>query len=181
MKATHKMHPLTEAQRDFAEQNHNLVTEFLRIRRLDVDEYYGVVILRYLRAVQMYDERPDLREACAFKTVAFRGMRSALYNHFRDQKRPKRSAVVYSLDMPAVGNLTLFESTSSQLPPAFEYAEAREEWDNIRDAITPKQMQTLKLRAEGYTNREIGKVYHIAPGSVSGRMSRLRRKLRSAA
>lgn len=36
--------PLTEEQRRFAEQNHNLVYKFLHQHGLSIDEYYDIVI-----------------------------------------------------------------------------------------------------------------------------------------
>ena len=48
------LRPMTQEERDFAEQHHNLVIDFLRYRRLPMDEFYDVVIFGYLSAVQQY-------------------------------------------------------------------------------------------------------------------------------
>jgi len=45
---------MTQEERDFAEQHHDLVIDFLRYRRLPMDEFYDVVIFGYLSAVQQY-------------------------------------------------------------------------------------------------------------------------------
>ena len=34
------LRPMTQEERDFAEQHHNLVIDFLRYRRLPMDEFY---------------------------------------------------------------------------------------------------------------------------------------------
>ena len=145
-----------------------------------MDEYYDVVIFRYLHAVQRYDENPKLRQY-AFQTIAFNSMRSALNNFFRSRIRQKKRAVLYSLESPVGNGRVLSECISGPYPPVHEYSEVREEWDSLKVAITPKQMQALRMRAEGYTNREIGRVYRIRPDSISGRMSRLRKKVCYAA
>lgn len=75
----------------------------------------------------------------------------------------------------------LSECISGPYPPVHEYSEVREEWDSLKIAITPKQMQALRMRAEGYTNWEIGRVYRIHPDSISSRVSRLRKKVCYAA
>ncbi len=44
--------PLTVEERQFAEDNHQIVFKYLRSRKLDPDEYYDVVIFRYLLSVK---------------------------------------------------------------------------------------------------------------------------------
>ena len=73
---------LNERQKRFAEEHHGVIESFLRSRGLSVDEYYDVVIFRYLRAVKQYDERDDLKQY-AFSTIANNHMRSALGHHVR--------------------------------------------------------------------------------------------------
>lgn len=43
---------LTEKQRQFAADNHYVLENFLRYRGLPMDEFYDVVIFRFLKAVQ---------------------------------------------------------------------------------------------------------------------------------
>lgn len=171
---------LTDSQREFAEEHHHLIEQYLRMRRLEADEYYDIVVFRYLLAVQRYANEPKLRQH-KFQSIAFSAMRSALYNHFRAQKRPKRNAVVYSLDTLTLSGAMLSDCISLPFPSVYEYVEAREQWNGLRADITPKQMQALEMRAAGYTNREIGMVYRITPCSVSGRISRLRKRVCGAA
>lgn len=62
-----------------------------------MDEFYDVVIFRFLRAVQQYDEREDLQQY-AFSTIANNAMRSALSNHFAKEKRRNKKVQILSLD-----------------------------------------------------------------------------------
>ena len=166
------LHYFTDRQRELAEQNHHIVEGYLRMRGLDINEFYDVVIFGYLQAIQIYDEQPELQKY-KFRTIANIRMRAALSNHFRAQRRQKRSAVVYDFD-------ALQEAVAeplSHLPPQ-DYAEAREQWAELQPKITPKQMQALRLRADGYSCREVGEIIHIAPGAVSNRIYRLRGKMR---
>jgi len=166
---------LTEAQRDFAEKNHDLVHRYLRMKGLREDDYYDIAVFGYLRAAQIYDQRPELQKY-SFQTIAFKRMYAALWNHFRNLRTAKRSADVLSLNAPGMGGLDLAEHFTADAPAVYEYAEARERWEAVRAAATPKQMQALDMRARGYTSREIGRVYHLSPSSVSGRICRLRKK-----
>lgn len=60
---------LTEKQRQFAADNHYVLENFLRYRGMPMDEFYDVVIFRFLKAVQQYDERKDLQKY-KFSTIA---------------------------------------------------------------------------------------------------------------
>ena len=91
------MNPLSDEERQFAEEHHEIVYRYLRYRRLRPEEYYDVVIFRYLRAVHRYLNEPDLRKY-KFDTIARGAMRSALYNHFRSE-RLRRSRCVTNTDL----------------------------------------------------------------------------------
>ena len=56
------LNALTEPQRQFAEEHHALIYQFLLDRRLDICEYYDIAALGYLRAVQRYLTRPALSQ-----------------------------------------------------------------------------------------------------------------------
>lgn len=88
---------LTDEQRKFAQEHHYVLENFLRYRRLPTDEFYDVVVFRFLRAVQQYDEREDLRQY-KFSTVANYAMRSAVSNYFAKEKRRKDNLQMLSLD-----------------------------------------------------------------------------------
>lgn len=79
------MNPMTDTERRFAEEHHDVVARYLRWRRLDPGEYYDVVILRYMAAVQQYLNQPRLQQY-KFETIARNAMRSALSNHFRSER-----------------------------------------------------------------------------------------------
>ena len=91
------MHKLTEYQRNYAEENHNLIRDFLRHNRLDRADYYDVVALGYLEAVQAYDEDSKARKY-EFQTIASRKMSDCLFKYWRYNSRLKRKAYLVSLD-----------------------------------------------------------------------------------
>ena len=89
-----KVYQLTENQRRFAEEKHIVLERFLQEERLPFDEYYDVVVFRFLGAVQEYDNCENLSED-DFDNLAVKYMKSALNSHFRKQKREKKH---WSLD-----------------------------------------------------------------------------------
>ena len=52
------LQPMTQEEREFAEQHHDLVIDFLRYRWLSVNDFYDIVIFGYLSAVQQYFRNP---------------------------------------------------------------------------------------------------------------------------
>lgn len=86
------LRPLTPAEADVAERNHYLVYKFLRARGLSPDEWYDVVVFRYLQTVIKWFEKPELY-VYEFSTVRVsrHGFRCVLRTqkagtpHFRNQ------------------------------------------------------------------------------------------------
>ena len=97
--------PLTAAEQAVAAQNLWVVESFLRQQRLPPDEWFDVVVFRYLLTVEIWFDRPDLYKY-EFSTIAWKNMRSAIYNE--RQKQSRRIKTV-SLDeiIPGTDGLTL--------------------------------------------------------------------------
>lgn len=102
--------PLSEEEQKFAAENHNLINKYLNLRGLSTDEWYDVVIFRYLRSVKRWFSLPDLH-AYSFKTIVFAAMRSAISNEMRKQK--KRIKTI-SLDevIPGTNGLTYADTVT---------------------------------------------------------------------
>lgn len=83
---------LTEKQRQFAADNHYVLENFLRYRGLPMDEFYDVVIFRFLKAVQQYDEREDLQKYKFFYDcgVCYVFSRKQLFCEEKTQRRKGR-------------------------------------------------------------------------------------------
>ncbi len=94
---------LNERQRTFAERNHKVLEDFLKYRDLPQDEFYDVVVFRFLRAVKQYDERDDLKQY-SFRTIANNHMRSALGGYFKKLRKEHEKMQVLSLDCPISSN-----------------------------------------------------------------------------
>lgn len=88
---------LTEGQRGFAADNHEVLMRFLEDKKLSVDEFYDVVVFGYLYAVKLYDESEELKDL-SFEFVARGHMQSELDSYFRKQKEQNKNVRVLSLD-----------------------------------------------------------------------------------
>ena len=67
---------MTQEDREFAEQHHGLVLDFLLHKYLPLDDFYDVVIFGYLSAVQQYFRNPPT--GVEFKAMAFRAMKDSI-------------------------------------------------------------------------------------------------------
>ena len=96
--------PLTLEEQNFAAENHYLIKKYLNIRKLPYDDWYDVVIFRYLRSVKRWFILPDLHKH-SFETVAFYAMKSAIGN---EQKKQQRRIQTISLDevIPGTDGMT---------------------------------------------------------------------------
>lgn len=134
---------LTDRQREFAEQNHHILEDFLRYRHLPQEEFYDVVVFRFLRAVKQYDEREDLK-AYSFKTVAKNHMRSALSGYFA---RKKREGTVLSLDYPLTDTLTLADVIPDKADMSEEICRKLSRRNYRLSHISPQPASIYKMAA----------------------------------
>ena len=88
-KAPYTDRPLTEQEKIFAEEHHDLMYRYMRVHKLDVEEWYDRLIIPYLQAVKKYHEYERLQKL-KFEQIFFRTLDSARSNYFRDANRRKR-------------------------------------------------------------------------------------------
>ncbi len=143
-------------QQAFAEAHHSLIYRFLSAKKLPRDDYYDVVVFGYLRAVKQYCCRPELRLKYDFNAIAWRKMQDDLAKHFKAQSRPSRKAVTVSLEE------LLYDSETFTLAETIPCTSAETDrvesvmlCEQIIGLLTAEQAETLRLRIDGYTDREI--------------------------
>lgn len=95
------MEPLTTEERAFSAdlENYNQFFRYMKINRLDQEEWYDILILHYLRAVKKYLNIPHLQQY-EFGAILFRTLDSARSNYCKSRMIPKRmpDGGIYSLD-----------------------------------------------------------------------------------
>ena len=84
MRAT--LRPLRPEEKAVAQQNYWIVERFLKAQQLPSDDWFDVVIFRYLLTVQNWFNRPELYRY-EFSTIAWAAMRSAVSNERKKQRR----------------------------------------------------------------------------------------------
>lgn len=75
---------LTEEQREFVAENHNLIYSFARKRGLDLEEYYGLLAIGLCKAGCMYDAERDVK----FSVFAYTCMYNECKIYWRNMMSP---------------------------------------------------------------------------------------------
>ena len=88
-KAEYTDRPLTEEEKIFAEEHHDMIYRYLRIHGLSIDPWYDILIIPYLQAVKKYHTYEHLQKL-KFDQIFFRTLDNARSNHYRDMNRQKR-------------------------------------------------------------------------------------------
>lgn len=90
-KADYTDRPLTETEKEFAArpENYNLFLRYMKVRRLDPEEWYDILVFHYLRLVKKYLMTPKMQEY-DFAAVLFATLDHRKSDYFRDMNRMKR-------------------------------------------------------------------------------------------
>lgn len=152
--------PLSDVQQKFADQNHGLLLKFLSDNELDED-YYSILVERYLKTVVKYLESEDLQEY-AFSTVLWRNLRSELFNYRRKVQDDLTECIYDDRGVPADEDRPLDSAL----------------WARIEEVLTRKQLETVMLRNQGFSNQEIGKACKVSKKAIEKRFQRIRKTIR---
>ena len=117
-------------------------------------EYYDVVIFGYLQAVMDYTSQGE-SSRFSFATIAWHKMESRLADHFRHQASTKRAAPTVSLNavMDEAG-LSLSDMLSAT-DESFLDMETGLMFHDLGRHMPRRDMNVLRLKADGYGTREI--------------------------
>ncbi len=151
---------MTEEQRRFATENHDLIYSFLNRKGWDAEEYYDVAAFGYLRAVVLYFSDAALRRY-AFSTVAWKRMRQSIANFRRAEARRRTVEQTYSEQTCAAGHDPFEE---------LEYTMLLHDLFAVSDE---RQYELASMRLQGYSVMEIAR----AQGLDHRRVSRLLKEL----
>jgi len=137
------LRPMIKEERGFAEQHHELVIDFLRCKRLPMDDFYDIVIFGYLSAVQQYFRNPPA--GVKFKAMAFRAMKDSILRDGEYNARAKRCAYIISLDDMNVQDPK--QDTERQI-------EDKALLEQVVSVATPKEAKIISFLMDGFALRE---------------------------
>lgn len=164
MESKQRIRPLTPTEKKFASDNYNLITDFLKRSKLNVEEFFDIVVFDFLLSVEIYLNSEDLQKKCNFEAVSYMYMKRAIYRYFREQKALKRSSEAGSdisfdeVDAYIGKSINTMESSLS-----LEYEETIKQIESI---LTLEQQRIFFDKLEGYSLKEIADNNGIKPKRV---------------
>lgn len=143
--------PMTQEEQKFAEEKHDTVIDFLRSKRLPINDFYDVVIFGYLSAVQQYFRSPPV--GVAFKAMAFRAMKDAVLRESEYNSCVKRCEFVMSLE--STGGYGMIPDPRQDTERQVEHKALLEQ---AASAATPKEAKIINLLLDGFVLREVAQL-----------------------
>lgn len=144
---------MTDEQRQFASERHNLIYAFLREKGWTPGEYYDIAALGYLRAVMRYLTQPHLQRY-AFSTIAWKSMAQSISTYHRAEARRLEGEQKYLL--------------SAKPPPSdpYEELEAKLLLQELASSSGEKQYRLAEMRLQGYSVAETARAQGMSPKRV---------------
>lgn len=176
----YRLEPLTDSERKFATENHNLIYGFLHQYRYDLETYYDVAVFGYLKAVQIYNRREDLRNKYEFPFISQQYMRSEIGNHLRIEKARKRkpSEAVVSLDAEYSETDNLYNCVGDMSGNFPESAILESErLTEFLNGLSDTQRKIAQMKLDGYNNKEIYLSLEIRRSTYYVEMQRIKQAL----
>lgn len=88
--SNYKLQPLTEEEKEMAEKYHNMVYAFLHQKGYNIEEYYDIAVMGYLKAVQKYSRDDNLKLKWSFKAICYNDMHREIGNQTKKENTKKR-------------------------------------------------------------------------------------------
>ena len=170
----HKLESLSEYEKKEAERNHNLVYAFLRTYNYSIDEFYNIAVMGFLRGIQVYNRREDLRNKYNQTFICWKYMRAEMGNHFRTEQAQKRGATerIISLDAEYSEAENLYNLVGEK--SAEEELLEAELLNDILENLSEIQRNILKMKLEGFKSKEVYLLLEISSSTFYKEMNRIK-------
>ena len=172
-----KSQALTEKERNFIMENHNLVYSFLRKYGYSIEEYYNIAIFGLIKSAQAYCRRKDLQERYTFAYISYLYMRAEMQSHFKMENSKKRrpAEILLSLDADCGEKESFYNCTGGK---SFEMdIMMQETLKELLKNLTEVQRKITEMKLEGYSNKETYVVLRIKPSTYYKELQRIKTAL----
>lgn len=169
----HKLQPLNDHEKKFAEENHGLVYSYLRRNGYSIEEYYDIVVFGYLKAVQLYHRKEDLKKY-SFAQVSWLSMKSEISNHFTIEKALKRkpAEAIVSLDAEYADGENLYNTVGGK---SFVINILDDDFvERALNHLSDSQRKMTRLKMDGYNNKEVCVLMDITQTVYYSEMRRIK-------
>lgn len=164
--------PLNDKEREFAAlpENHNLIFDYMKCKRLDAETFYDELILDYLTAVKKYvTEKPELQTNFSFRQILFQRLNGRMMHYWREYNNGKNTMereafrLDYEFEDHKQGRYGRMEPWWIDPMQNVERYVVEKEflndiYSNIYRYAEPDLLKLIiDMRQEGYSNREIAR------------------------
>ena len=153
------LRPLTEEERQFSVEHHDLINRFLKLGKYDIEEFYSVAVFGYLLSVEKYLNTPGLKEKYSFENVSYMYMRREMWLNFRAEQGATRqsengkdTSYECMTTLKDADSLGWFYNPLSENQLDVEYNQMME---IIKSKLTAEQALIMDGKIEGYSLKEI--------------------------
>lgn len=157
---TDKVLPLSAEEKADAEKHHDLIYGALHQFGYDTDnqieEYYDIAALAFLKAIQSYHRQPGLSDRCALSTVCYSNIRRDISHYHESMTRLKRkpeNPLIY-LDDEGECETALYDVIDSGYRIEDDALD-NVEYSDIFAKFTEQQSRIVRMKMEGYQHEEI--------------------------
>lgn len=170
----YKLEKLTEVEKKLAEENHNLVYAFLHTYNYSIEMYYNIVIFGYLKGIQVYSRREDLRKKYDMPFICWQYMRAEIGNHFRTETMQKRKPMenIISLDADYATEENLYNCIGGKTLE--EEALEEETVLELLEKLSEVQRKIAEMKMDGYGNKEIFLLLEMPESTFYKEMNRIK-------
>ena len=148
------LQPLSNIEKRQSEENQGLLYSFLHRHGYSIEEFYNIAIFGYLKGIQTYNRREDLRGKYQLAFICEQYMRAEIEDHFRVQNAQKRkpTETIISLDADYAETENLYNCTGgkSAEDEVLELEKIAELLENLSDI----QRKIITLKISGFNNKE---------------------------
>lgn len=168
---------LTEEQKKFAEENHNLVYSFLLKARLNFDGYYDIVAIGFCKAVKAYEPSRG-----PFSTYAYSCMMNEVKMHWRrtEQRSQEYGVVLISLDEPIIGTEDLTVKDTLPSPESVESLLRYREYLEVINSLPSPMGEVVSLLIQGYSQSEIAQETGYSQSYVSRLLTKAYQRIKNS-
>lgn len=177
---------LTVEQRDFAEENHNLIYGFLNKYGYEEEEHYGMASIGFCKAVHSFDKSKNN----AFSSYAY----ACMYNEIRKYKRaeqiskskiPEEKIESYNVPLPNDDTFNRLESDERLSTIDYEYDEIDKHdfYEKvvkfIGDNFDERTLDVILMISQGYSYEIIGEKHGVKRQRIGQIVNDIRKKCKN--
>lgn len=166
---------LTKEQKEFAEENHNLIYSFLLNKGLSFEEYYDIAAIGFCKAVKSYESSRG-----SFSNYSYICMNNEIGMHWRrtEQRARGYGVILISLDEPIIGTEDLTVKDTIPHPESVESLLKYDEYLEIINSLPPPMGEMVSLFIQGYSQSEIAQKTGYSQSYVSRLLKRAYRRIK---